>query len=101
MQDIYGVPHPITASVYHVMLGLGWLAFILSIVCNLLFYAVHPAQVQMGGVGDKISKMPWKIKKDEEKPVLEEKDEEEGEKRNENREGKTRRTTKMVEEKSS
>ena len=36
LQDIYGVPHPITASVYHAMLGLGWLAYILSIGCNLL-----------------------------------------------------------------
>ena len=63
LQDIYGVPHAITASVYHLLLGLGWTAFILSIVCNLLFYAVHHAQVQMGGIRDKIPKMPWKKRK--------------------------------------
>ena len=68
LQDIYGVPHAITASVYHAMLGLGWLAFILSIGFNLLFYAVHPAQVQLGGIRDKIPKMPWKKRKDGENP---------------------------------
>ena len=71
LQDVYGLPHPITASVYHAMLGLGWLAFILSIVCNLLFYAVHPAQVQMGDILDKIPKIPWK-KRDKENPLMEE-----------------------------
>ena len=60
LQDIYGVPHAITASVYHLLLGIGWLAFILSIGCNLLFYAIHPAKVDMNGIHDKIPKMPWK-----------------------------------------
>ena len=71
LQDVYGVPHPITASVYHAMLGLGWLAFILSIGCNLIFYAIHPANVDMWGIRDKIPKMPWKKRKDEENTALE------------------------------
>lgn len=70
LQDIYGVPHAITASVYHAMLGLGWLAFILSIGCNLIFYGIHPANVDMCGIRDKIPKMPWKKRKDEENSEL-------------------------------
>ena len=71
LKDIYGVPHPINSSVYRTMLGYGWTAFALSIVCNLLFYAVHPAKVQIFGVSGKIPNMPWKKRKDEENPELE------------------------------
>ena len=49
LKDIYGVPHPITSSVYHAMLGLGWLAFLLSHIFNLVFYSIHPAQVELVG----------------------------------------------------
>ena len=40
-----GNSHPITSSTVFATLGIGWAAFVLSLVFNILYYALHPSQV--------------------------------------------------------
>ena len=42
-----GYSHTITSYKLHVTLGIGWAAFSLSLVFNILYYALHPSQVTL------------------------------------------------------
>ena len=43
--DVNGIPHPITKFQVKMMILIGWLAFLLAAVMNILFYKVHPSFV--------------------------------------------------------
>ena len=43
--DVNGVPHELTSLHVHVMLGVGWTAFLLAWVFNILHYRLHPFAV--------------------------------------------------------
>ena len=42
-----GNSHPITSSTVFATLGIGWAAFSLSLIFNILYYALHPSQVTL------------------------------------------------------
>ena len=43
--DVNGNPHPLTKFQVRMMIMIGWLAFLLAGLMNLLFYKVHPSFV--------------------------------------------------------
>ena len=43
--DVNGNPHPLTKFQVRMMIMIGWLAFILAVLMNILFYKVHPSFV--------------------------------------------------------
>lgn len=43
--DVNGYPHDLTSFQVRMMIAFGWIAFILSWMFNILFYAVHPSVV--------------------------------------------------------
>ena len=43
--DVNGNPHPMTKFQVRMMIMIGWLAFLLAMLMNLLFYKVHPSFV--------------------------------------------------------
>ena len=45
--DTKGYPHPVTSSTVFTTLGIGWAAFGLSLIFNILYYALHPSQVTL------------------------------------------------------
>ena len=45
MIDTEGYSHKITSSTVFTTLGIGWVAFGLSLIFNILYYALHPSQV--------------------------------------------------------
>ena len=45
--DSSGMSHDITSFKLLVTLGIGWAAFILSLIFNILYYALHPSQVTL------------------------------------------------------
>ena len=47
MIDTDGNSHTITSSTLLGTLGIGWAAFGLSLIFNILYYAVHPSQVTL------------------------------------------------------
>ena len=47
MIDTEGYSHPISSSTVFATLGIGWAAFVLSLVFNILYYALHPSQVTL------------------------------------------------------
>ena len=48
MIDTDGYSHPISSSTVFATLGIGWAAFVLSLIFNILYYALHPSQVTHG-----------------------------------------------------
>ena len=46
MKGTDGMIHQITSKAVLYTLAIGWTAFVLSLVFNLLFYALHPSQVR-------------------------------------------------------
>ena len=47
MIDTEGYSHVITSSTVFATLGIGWAAFILSLLFNILYYALHPSEVTL------------------------------------------------------
>ena len=45
MIDTEGYPHDLSSSTVYTTLGIGWAAFGLSVIFNILYYALHPSQV--------------------------------------------------------
>ena len=45
--DSSGMSHYITTYKLLVTLGIGWAAFALSLIFNILYYALHPSQVTL------------------------------------------------------
>ena len=45
IRDTKGISHSFTAFTVLITLAVGWAAFFLSIVFNILYYALHPSQV--------------------------------------------------------
>ena len=43
--DVNGVPHPLTRHHVHLMLAIGWTAFLLAWLCNIAYYKLHPSAV--------------------------------------------------------
>ena len=43
--DVNGNPHPLTRFQVRMMIMIGWLAFLLAGLMNILFYKVHPSFV--------------------------------------------------------
>ena len=43
--DVNGIPHPMTKFQVKMMILIGWLAFLLAAVMNIVFYKVHPSFV--------------------------------------------------------
>ena len=43
--DVNGNPHPMTRNQVRMMMMVGWMAFLLSGLMNVLFYKVHPSFV--------------------------------------------------------
>ena len=43
--DVNGYPHDLTPYQVRMMIAFGWIAFFLSWMFNILFYAVHPSAV--------------------------------------------------------
>ena len=43
--DVNGNPHPMTKLQVRMMIMIGWLAFLLAGLMNILFYKVHPSFV--------------------------------------------------------
>ena len=43
--DVNGNPHPMTKFQVRMMIMIGWLAFLLAGLMNILFYKVHPSFV--------------------------------------------------------
>ena len=43
--DVNGNPHPMTKFQVRMMIMIGWLAFLLAALMNVLFYNVHPSFV--------------------------------------------------------
>ena len=43
--DVNGYPHDLTPYQVRMMIAFGWIAFFLSWMFNVLFYAVHPSAV--------------------------------------------------------
>ena len=50
MIDTDGNSHAITSSIVFTTLGIGWAAFGLSLLFNILYYALHPSQVSHSNV---------------------------------------------------
>ena len=48
MIDTEGNSRPITSTTVFTTLGIGWAAFLLSLIFNILYYALHPSQVTHG-----------------------------------------------------
>ena len=47
MIDTEGYSHDLTSTTVFVTLGIGWAAFVLSLIFNILYYALHPSQVTL------------------------------------------------------
>ena len=47
MIDTNGYSHDLTSATVFAPLGIGWAAFGLSLIFNILYYALHPSQVTM------------------------------------------------------
>ena len=47
MIDTEGYSHELTSTTVFVTLGIGWAAFGLSLIFNILYYALHPSQVTL------------------------------------------------------
>ena len=47
MFDTDGYSHDITSSTVFATLGIGWAAFGLSLIFNILYYALHPSDVTL------------------------------------------------------
>ena len=45
IKDVNGRPHPLTQYQVQMILMLGWVSFILSWICNIIFYKFHPSGV--------------------------------------------------------
>ena len=45
MIDSSGNEFQLTSSAVFITLGIGWAAFCLSVILNILYYALHPSQV--------------------------------------------------------
>ena len=45
MIDTEGYSHPISSSTVFATLGIGWAAFGLALIFNILYYALHPSEV--------------------------------------------------------
>ena len=45
MIDSEGYSHSITSTTVDVTLVIGWVAFLFSLILNILYYALHPSQV--------------------------------------------------------
>ena len=45
--DINGMEHQITTYEVSIMLTIGWIAFILSYIVNIIFYIIHPSGVDI------------------------------------------------------
>ena len=43
--DTTGLPHEISATTVYTTLAIGWIAFGLAIIFNILYYALHPSKV--------------------------------------------------------
>ena len=43
--DVNGNPHPLTKFQVRMMIMIGWLAFLLAGMMNILFYSIHPSFV--------------------------------------------------------
>ena len=43
--DTAGLPHEISANTVYTTLAIGWIAFDLAIIFNILYYALHPSKV--------------------------------------------------------
>ena len=50
MIDTAGYSHDLTSSTIFATLGIGWAAFGLSLIFNILYYALHPSQVSYSAV---------------------------------------------------
>ena len=55
--DVNGYPHELTPHQARMMMTVGWLAFLLSWIMNILFYATHPSAVDLSPkrLGEKCS----------------------------------------------
>ena len=47
MIDTDGYSHAISSSTVFTTLGIGWAAFGLSLIFNILYYALHPSEVTL------------------------------------------------------
>ena len=45
--DVNGYSHELTPRQVRMMITIGWVSFFLSWLMNILFYAVHPSEVDM------------------------------------------------------
>ena len=45
IKDVNGRPHPLTQYQVQMILMLGWVSFLLSWICNIIFYKFHPSGV--------------------------------------------------------
>ena len=43
--DVNGIPHPMSKFQVRMMMLIGWMAFLLAWLMNILFYKVHPSAV--------------------------------------------------------
>ena len=50
MTDTDGNPHDLTSRTIFATLGIGWTAFGLSLIFNILYYALHPSDVTIKGI---------------------------------------------------
>ena len=48
IKDVNGRPHPLTQYQVQMILILGWVSFLLSWICNIIFYKFHPSGVDFG-----------------------------------------------------
>merc|ERR1711879_1017870 len=54
MIDTKGFSHDLTSSIVFATLGIGWAAFGLSLLFNILYYALHPSQVDILNIRKKL-----------------------------------------------
>ena len=60
INDTEGNPRTITRANVLWMLGAGWLSYLISMLLNILYYAIHPSSPELGtwGMAEEIEE--WK-----------------------------------------
>ena len=53
IKDVHGNDHPLTKLYVGVMIGVGWLCFLLSWLFNIAYYKFHPSSVEVFPLSDK------------------------------------------------
>ena len=53
LKDLHGFGHILSRQSVEVMLGVGWTSFMVGLVLNIIYYAIHPSEVDMS-IGNKL-----------------------------------------------